>query len=257
MNQSILPKSALAVCKHSDRTDKYRFISTLEVIKEAEKYGWNVVRTGEANLRKKSIERGIDGFQKHIIIMEHPNFRDGKKSIQFCIRNSHNGTSGLQLFIGCMVVACANQLFSKDMLGKGNAISIRHSENGFQAMKTFISQFDLLVNKFANGIRRFEEKVLSPEQVKVFAQKAIELRYDSEQFNQSTVEESVRCLHFEQKEDNLWNVLNRVQESLVRGNLHIVSKKGKLRRTRKIKSMEVLVDLNTKLLNLANDLVEA
>jgi hypothetical protein len=241
--------------KHNSRSEKYQFISTLEVIQVAESHGWKIVKTAEATLRKKS--EHFRGFQKHIIIMEHPNFRDEKKSIQFCIRNSHNGASALQLFIGCMVEVCSNQLFARDMLGKGNAISIRHSVKSFQFVHNFISQFDVLVNQFANSIQRLEEKVLSPDQVQVFAKKAIQIRYEACRLNQDTISQSLACLHPEQKEDNLWNVLNRVQESLVTGNLPILGKDGKVRKTRKIKSMEVLVDLNSRLLHLAEEFAAA
>lgn len=253
MTVSILPPSAYAVSKHSSLSDNYRFISTIEVIQAAETHGWEIVKAGEAILRKKS-ER-YRGFQKHIIIMEHPNFRDNNKAIQFCIRNSHNGSSGLQLFVGCMVYVCANQLFSRDMMGKGNAISFRHTDKSYHSLQKFIAEFDISVNNFAKGIQRFEEKLLTSDQVKVFAKKAIELRFETDRFNEATIDESIECLHAEQREDNLWNVLNRVQESLVRGNVHVLGKNGKLRKTRKIKSMEVLVELNTKILNLAHEMV--
>lgn len=237
--------------KHVSRSDKYKFISTMEVIKVAESHGWVIVKTGASNTRKKEYR----GYQKHMVVMEHPNYKNGNRSIQLCIRNSHNGTSGLQLFIGCMVMVCLNQLFAKDLMGKGNAISIRHSENGYKAMVEFISNFGTLVNRFAENINRFEEKVLTPEQVRVFAEKCIALRYDEKQYNEGTISESLNVLHEEQRENNLWNVLNRVQEALVRGHVSIVSKKGKLRRTRKIKSDDVLVELNSKILKLADEFV--
>lgn len=252
MTTLTLPKSAYQTEKHGSRSERYKFISTMDVIQEAVKSGWVVRTSGQSNIRKKE----FDGFQKHIVIMENPLYKNGNRSIQLCVRNSHNGQSGLQLFVGCMVMACSNQLFAKDLMGNGNAISIRHSENGFRAMQNFIANFGDLVNRFASNITRFEEKVLTPEQVRVFAEKSLSLRYEATEFNEGTISEAIKCLHSEQKQDNLWNVLNRVQEALVRGNVHVVSKKsGKVRRVRKIKSMDVLVDLNTKILNLANEFV--
>ena len=58
-------------------TDRYKFISTMDVIEKAKSFGWSVVSSKEARTSK------YQGYQKHIVIMEKPDFKihiDGKES---------------------------------------------------------------------------------------------------------------------------------------------------------------------------------
>ena len=248
MNSLELPESALATAKHVSRSDAYVFISTKDVVSFAEARGWRVVKSDQARIKKNNRL----GFQKHIVIMEKDGAigRDGK--IQLCIRNSHDGSSGLQLFLGYMRIVCNNQLFAKN-LGQGMDISIRHSKSGLRRLNEFLDGFDVAVSLFAEKIDKMVEKILTPDQVRVFTEKALGERFKADVINDVVIENATISTRPEDDQNNLWNVMNRVQERLVSGNISIVNPvTKKMKKVRKLSSIDTLVALNSNLIELAS-----
>jgi hypothetical protein len=245
--QIALPEAVTQIEAHESRSQRYKFISTLDVITLAEKHGWKVATAVEGKTRRE----GQKGYNKHIVIMEKEKFSKKDGRIQLVIRNSHNGSSGINIFLGYMRIVCANQLYAKK-LGKGMNLSVRHSQNGYDQLVEFLGNFDKAVNQFGRKIKKANEKVLSPSQVRVFAQKALSLRIDQELITPEVIDQAVEAVRVEDSENTAWNVMNRIQEKFILGGLHIYNpEKGKMKRLRKIRAIDTQVNLNSQLMDLA------
>jgi hypothetical protein len=230
-------------------SDRYKFISTIDVVKKANSYGWEVVSSQQARTSK------YEGYQKHIVIMENPSFKNEEGNIQLVIRNGHHGYQSLQVFLGFMRIKCANQLFARN-IGKGSYLTIRHSQKGLASLDQFLAGFDSAVNQFALGIRKLQEKVLSPDQVKVFTRKALELRWNENEIDDKLVEQALEVRRDSDVGESAWLVMNRVQEAMVRGGVFVVNpEKKKIRKARKIKGIDSLLTINTKLMEMSLALV--
>ena len=90
-----------------------------------------------------------------------------------------------------------------------------------------------------------------------FASQALAIRY--EDISQSGMQPSTLLAHrrIEDAGDDLWSVLNRVQENLLRGGITRRSASGRLTRTRRISSIREDVRINGRLWDLASTVLAA
>ena len=64
------------------------------------------------------------------------------------------------------------------------------------------------------------------------------------QMTEEEVEEFLAPRRKEDEGDSLWVVLNRIQESVMKGGYHVVNAKGKLRKAKSIKNIQKDIQLN-------------
>lgn len=261
-----LIESASAIKPAPITSPKYAYISTKDIVNEVKTYGWELITQGQA--KTKNPERM--GFQKHILIFEHPEFKDyslegnyvGKN--QLVIRNSHDHSSSLQLFLGYMRIACSNQIFAKNFGTEGFYESVKHIGVGDKTNEA-IDRFNLLVEKmkvFKSIIKQLSSKELSQAKQKDFAKKVIDLRFKDTPYITESLEPEIllQPTRYEDNRNDAWTVFNRVQEKIIKGGLHVKKfnpKKGKYYevQTRAIKSPNTLPDLNNKMLQALNEVV--
>ena len=83
------------------------------------------------------------------------------------------------------------------------------------------------------------------------------LRFTEKSYNEQNISDVVDLddlLNVERKEDagdGLWEVYNRVQESIVQGKFHYIGGNKKSRKARPIKNFKQSIDVNQKLSELA------
>lgn len=267
LNEEGLVPSACAEHPSEITSPKYAYINTKDVISEVQKYGWSLVTQSQANTKKP--ERM--GYQKHILIFEHPEFRDYADGVvvgrnQLVVRNSHDNTSSLQLFLGYMRLACANQIFAKSFGREGFYETVKHIGNGDKTAEA-ITRFNLLVEKskiFQSIIKQLGSRRLSESQQKDFAERVIDVRFNGSPFIKDVTPESILLPRRNEDIGNdAWTVFNRVQENIVKGGLvvktskyHKKSGKPYVMTTRAIRSPSTLPDLNNRMLQALNDVVQ-
>src|SRR5580704_16937633 len=86
-------------------SDKYRFISTAELINDVQSFGYQLIRT-------KMPRRGMG---MHLMEFTHPDMPrlDGFQ-LRLLATNSHDGTSAFNLLCGLHVFACTNGVIASD-----------------------------------------------------------------------------------------------------------------------------------------------
>ena len=259
----------------------YSFVPTMKVVNDLRALGYECVDAVQVKARKKS----TNGYQKHMLTFEHPKyivdkvkevkFSDGRTTKfvtekateypQLLLTNSHDGGNAFALSAGIFRLVCANGLVIKtEDYGTARLI---HKGYSFSAVRKLVNEFNVTIDEVLTKITAMKKVELTKEQQIEFAKKAALLRFTAKSYNEDNIADVVDIdglLNVERKEDKgngLYEVFNRVQESLVKGK-YLYASDGKVnaegtktRKARPIKNFKQSIDVNKKLSELAFALV--
>jgi len=249
--------SKLGLSKH------YSFVPTMNVVNDLRALGYEVVDAKQVKARKKS----TNGYQKHMLTFEHPKYKvEGREEYpQILLTNSHDGGNAFTLSAGIFRLVCSNGLVIKtEDYGSARLV---HKGYSFEAVQKLVKEFEETVSEVLNKITEMKKVELTKEQQIEFAKKAALLRFTAKSYNEDNIADVVNIddlLNVDRKEDagnGLYEVFNRVQESIVQGKyLYAASGKvndadTKTRKARPIKNFKQSIDVNKKLSALAFELV--
>jgi len=244
--------AAFAPSAHQRMSSKYTFIPSERVLTGLINVGFMPVEARQANTRSTS-----ELHARHVIRLrrrlETVDLKDSVPDV--VLLNSHDGTSGYQLRMGLYRVVCTNGLIVSR--GAFPAYCVSHRGNVVDdvivaALKT-AEQFDAL----AERVERMEQRRLQKEEQVRFAEKALALRFPDLAESGMQPSQLLNCRRTEDLGDDLWTIMNRCQEALLRGGLSRRSSNGRLTRTRRITSITSDVRLNSGLWDLAEELLAA
>jgi hypothetical protein len=238
-------------------SEHYSFVPTMNVINDLRELGYEVVDATQVKARKKS----TNGYQKHLITLEHPKYKvEGSKEYpQILLTNSHDGGNAFTLSAGIFRLVCSNGLVIKtEDYGSARLV---HKGYSFEAVQELVKQFEETVDEVLTRITAMKKVELTKEQQIEFAKQAALLRFKSKSYNEDNIEKVVNIddlLNVDRKEDagnGLYEVFNRVQESLINGKYTYLGTKDKPRKARPIKNFKQNIEVNSKLSKLAFELV--
>ena len=219
----VLAPSIFAAQAMPSVSSRYAFVPTSQLVSRLRDAGWAPVSAVQQ--RVKLDERR--GFQKHLIRFQR---RDvvpvkGEYTPELCLINSHDRSSAYQLHAGLYRFICANGMF----VGDGDAferVSIRHA--GFTPDEVIDASFRILdqVPAITASVESFRARRLTDAESSAFAAAALRLRYDDPHTAPVGPEKLLEARRYEDAGDNLWNVLNRLQENLCRGGLQDESRQA-------------------------------
>jgi hypothetical protein len=234
-------------------SENYTFIPTSKIIDDMDALGWKVGQATMVRSRKNS------GFQKHLIKFFNPSIEingdDGTMYPQVLLTNSHDGKSSFKFEAGIFRLVCSNGLVIKSH--DFGSFNIRHMGYSFDQLQTNIKQFVDGLPSIVERMNMFITKTMTENEMKAFAQQAIDARFGGAKVTGIELEE---LLAVERNEDNgntLWKVFNRVQEKIVGGSFTYVNEEGKLRKARPIKNFQQDMALNGQLWEIAEQFVAA
>jgi hypothetical protein len=163
--------------------------------------------------------------------------------------NSHDGTSAYQLRIGIFRPICTNGLITSR--GAFPAICVAHRGNVVdqvvEGALALTERFDAL----ASQVERMQACFLNDYDQQRFAEGVLALRYPDAADAGMAASQLLRCRRVEDAGSDLWNLLNRCQENLLRGGLNRRSAQGRLVRTRGITAIRRNLSLNEQIWDLA------
>lgn len=223
-------------------TDKYRFISTQEFIKDVESFGYKLETT-------TSPRRGLG---MHSMSFSHSALpqADGL-NMRLLATNSHDATSAFRLYIQVLVQVCSNGLvaWQRDAATDSRVI---HRGYAVDKVKQAIDKVNVRFESTLQVIQSMQAIDVSPEAAAEFLRRASELR-DAKPIRILDLQ-TVR--HAPQAANTAWNVFNRVQESLIKGGYRTIETlpDGRLipgRKARGLTAVKERVQTNTKLWELA------
>jgi hypothetical protein len=241
----------------------YSFVPTMKVVNDLRELGYECVDATQVKARKKS----TNGYQKHMLTFEHPDHKvEGSEEYpQILLTNSHDGGNAFTLSAGIFRLVCSNGLVIKtEDYGSARLV---HKGYSFEAVQKLVKEFEETISEVLTKITAMKKVELTKEQQIQFAGKAALLRFTAKSYNEDNIADVVQIddlLYAERPEDKgngLYEVYNRVQESLVKGK-YLYASSGKVnaegtkvRKGREIKNFKQSIDVNKKLSELAFELV--
>lgn len=235
-------------------SDKYSFIPTTRILETLNDNGWYPVQANEIKVRKA--ER--DGYQKHLIRLRNDMFQaKGFDSLapEIVLTNSHDGYASFQLMAGIFRFVCSNGLIVADSLVANHRI--RHQGYTEEVVKEAIYNIVEDTPKIFNKIEEFKDIKLTVDEQRLYGAAALDLLYDDEQLKGKVVEDTITNLLRPRRETdrdlNLWNTFNVIQEKCIKGGRFLVENKNsryntysykRTRKTKEVKSIDKNVKLN-------------
>ena len=235
-------------------SQKYSFLPTSRIIEDMDRLGWKVATASSARHRNQIQAE----YGNHVIKFFHPDVylkdQDGniESYINVVVMNNHTGMGSFKFEVGIFRLVCSNGLILKDKdMGTFN---IRHAGYSFEQLQETLNQVLERLPDVVGRINEYNSILLTPEQQHDFATKAIQLRTGEDRM--PTTEELNDFLAVTRKEDegdSLWVVLNRIQESVIKGGYYAVNSAGKLRKAKSIRNIQKDIKLNQQLWELASE----
>jgi len=258
----------------------YSFVPTIDVVNDLRTLGYDCVDATQVKSRKKS----TNGYQKHMLTFEHPDHKvDQVKEVeladgttetqilppeeypQLLLTNSHDGGNAFTLSAGIFRLVCSNGLVIKtEDYGTARLV---HKGYSFEAVQELVKEFEETISNVISKITAMKEVELTKAQQIEFAKQAALLRFTAKSYNEDNISDVVDIddlLNVDRKEDagnGLYEVFNRVQESIVQGkysyssNGKVKDANTKTRKARPIKNFKQSINVNQKLSELAFALV--
>ena len=231
-------------------SESYKVITTNQVLERFTSKGYEVTNMQAAKVRNAD----SDGFQKHLIRVTHPDFKDALQDArpEIVIVNSYNGSTALSMFLGAYRFVCANGL----MVGTGfGGASVRHVGNVNERIDTGIIDLVAQLPKMINNISEMQNRQVSYIAQNEFLKRATELVLPEtgQALTEQTFENYIG--RQEDRAPNAYQTFNVVQELVLTRGLYYTNEKNKLVKTRRIKSITRQVSLNRDLWDLANEVL--
>jgi hypothetical protein len=240
-------------------SDKYKHISTIEVVQGLMKEGFMPVKATQNRTRRTDNAP----FTKHMLRFRHV---DSVPSVgglfpELVLVNSHDGLSSYRLMAGLYRLICSNGLVTGDTFKQ---VRVRHQ--GDVVGNVIDGTYEIM--KEAKQLLEHAEhmgsvELTEPEKI-IFAEVAHQLRFDGAD---SLTKEAIKPEQFlkprryqERGKNDLFTVFNVIQENVIKGGLHSWARNdnGRVKRVaiREIKSIDQNNSLNRALWTLAEKMMQ-
>lgn len=242
--------SVMQMTSKPQLSDKYIHVPTSVLIDDMNALGWDVVDAKQVRCRNNE----NTPYVKHLVTFRNPNLMIRSKNgddvcPQLLIVNSHDGLSSFQFRAGIFRLVCSNGLvICTEEFG---SVSVRHKGYSFEKVQAITMDFVKRMPQVIDTLNKFTQVTLTEEQKFQFAMEAIGIRYE----NGNASIDANQLLVPKRTEDNgndLWSVLNTIQEKLVHGDFYTKKpNSSRVRKARPIKNFKKDIELNEKLFKLA------
>lgn len=248
--------SIFAVEADSARSDRYRFVPTIEVVDALREEGFMPVK---ASASRSRTEEGVE-YVKHSIRFRREQDMNTKLAKvgnvlpEIALTNSHNGTSGFIVDPALLRLVCSNGLVVSDSQG-----SLRFRHGGaddltgrvIDGVFSIVEDFPLI----ADNIERWSGLDLTREQQLAFARAALPLRF--EEGSGVSPDQLLAHRRYGDSKPDLFTTFNVIQENLIRGGMRLNrGPSGRLQRSKEIKSVDRDLKLNRSLWVLADEMAK-
>lgn len=236
-------------------SEKYVLANTSTVISDMEKLGWKVVEAKQRKNHKDSSGR----FSYHMVVFQNPQLKitkevDGVENVdcypRIILTNSHDGLNCFKFMVGLFRLVCSNGLViaGEQMVD----LKIRHIYYNFDELRDVVKQAIDLVDSRISRMTKATEVVLTDDQKKELARKALCIRknisLDELKVDDETLDDVLTPARKEDEGDSLWNVFNVLQEKIIKGGYMEAPEEGKkARKVRKVTSFVKDLEINARL----------
>jgi hypothetical protein len=201
-------------CLKSSHSLTYKLIKTDTIHNAIASHGFSLDKT--TTIRPRKTENV--GYTKHITrfnpsqdLISRLNLDVSEGIPQLIVINDHNAKSSLRLIIGYLRFVCNNGMVSYNALFERR---IRHVGNVETRINSALTELVALFPQFCQHIAKFKSIQLDASQVSQFVTLAGQLMAPKAKLIKNTSLLDV-VLRPEDSQNDLWSVLNRIQEKVV------------------------------------------
>jgi hypothetical protein len=228
-----------ATTAHPNMSQRYAFTNTYDILMHMHRRGFGIT----------SVMGGTSMYNKVMVRMRNPDY--GSKNgdaPEFLVLDSHDGTSPIKLLLGFIRGACLNGCIAGDML---YARSFRHTapdlmDQIYLELRDIDTHVRALVARI-DAMRGYKTTI--GEQL-VLADAAIKARYGDDKdasFIADMRKLALNVRRTEDKETDLYTIMNVVQENIIRGGLAYVNSNRRLQRMRTIGAVDRNLHINQRI----------
>jgi hypothetical protein len=214
--------AVFAAGAHESRSDRYAYVPTERPLTALLDNGWHVWEARQ----QRSRDSGKDPYTKHMLRLRKSgdgaviHGRDGTAEI--VLINAHDGTASYSISAGYFRLVCSNGMVAGRTLGNirvQHTLSLATSEAVLGASERVLTE---KVPLMLGQIDRLREYETSPEQQLELANTALGLRYAMTAPPMPAVD-LLRVRREIDAANNMWTVLNRIQENIMDGGWEVRS----------------------------------
>lgn len=245
--------SVFASTAHESRTERFRTIPTIEILKALNKEGFEVVSAQQCIVRDPSRKN----FTRHLLRMRHRDDLENSTSRsrildthgEIVLKNANDGSSSYELMAGAYRLLCSN-----GMVGWSpyfDSVKVRHSGNLEDISRRVIEGTYTVVNETNNLLSKRDEWAdirLDNEQRLLLARAAHIARFGDSKGEVNTPIKPEQLLTVRRSGDSgndLWTTFNVIQENSIRGGLSAYNRSTeRMTTTREVKSLDNDVRIN-------------
>jgi hypothetical protein len=247
--------SIFATRPHASRSERFRAIPTIEVLRGLEKEGFFVVGARQSGSRDAT----KTDYTRHMIRLRRLDdarqYRVGDTVCEIILRNANDGTSAYELMAGLFRIRCLNSLVAQ--IATLDSIRVHHS--GDALAKVIDGTYRVLGQAEAvlAAPRDWSRITLDDDARAALAASAHALRFGDADGKAATPirpEQLLTPRRADDRADDLWTVMNVVHENVIRGGLsarapaatdqHGRWRRGRLVTTRAVNNIDQDVRLN-------------
>lgn len=245
-------------------SNRYLMATTNTIIDDLDKFGWKVVDCKQQSHRKgRKNTTPIASF--HMVCFQNPNLvirkTDDEGNVtdecypRIILTNSHDGMRSFKFMIGLFRCVCSNGLVVASE--KFEDISIKHINYTIEQLQEVIAKAVNSVTEQIESINIMREVKLNDKQKKQFIIEALNIKIDNDKrkivdLSEDDYEVISAPVREEDNGNDLWSVMNVVQEKLIKPQMYsLTNSKGKKRQQRGITGLAKNLDFNTRLWKLA------
>jgi hypothetical protein len=244
--------AVFAPAAHEELSTKYTFLPTEQVLSGLMSAGFVPVDARQVHTRRTSPLHA-----QHAVRLrrrfETISLRDSAPEI--LLLNSHDGSSTYRLLMALYRAVCENGLVVSR--GAFPTICVAHRGNVVDEVVSGAFQMSERFDQLAAQVERMEARQMFKDEQLAFAERALALQYEDAWHAGMSPAQLLTIRRPQDIADDLYTVLNRVQENLLRGGLTRRAPSGRLTRTRRVTSIRKDVTLNSQLWDLTREVLAA
>lgn len=241
--------AVFAETAHQRTSPTYRFVPSERVLAGLMQAGFVPVEARQTRARYDVTHA------RHIVRLrrrfETVQLRDAVPEVVFL--NSHDGTSAYQLRVGIFRVVCTNGLIVS--LGAFPSFRVTHRGDVVDEVVSSAVEISERFGVLASRVERMEQTFLPKEDQLAFAERALAVRFPDPLQCGILPAQLLSCRRVDDLGNDLWSVLNKVQENLLRGGVSRLTQSGRRIATRRISSIREDVRINCRLWDLAEEVM--
>lgn len=256
-----LAPSIFAVDAHHSRSERFRPIPTIEVVRGLAREGFSVVGA------RQSVAKTDDrrDYTKHLLRLRRlddaPKHKVGDSVFEMLLKNANDGSAAYDLMGALFRILCLNSLVSQT--DTVDVVKVRHS--GDVTSKVIEGTYRVVAEaeKYLAAPQDWPQIKMDREEREAFAKAAHTYRFADAEGEVTTPVTPVQLLNPRRAEDqqsNLWTVFNVVQENVIKGGItamgHDALNRPRRTTTRRINGIDQDVKLNKALWVLASEMAK-